>query len=1051
MFSAFTFILAILHPVFAEDIASGSEKTWDVDSAWGPTHAVRIDTDEGSWMSVSVHGDTIIFDLLGDLWSLPLSGGQATALTHGAGWDSEPRFSPDGSRIAFVSDAGGNEQLWIMNADGSDAEQFTDEDEARVTDPVWDKDGSWLLGRRRTVDTRSIGVTELWQYHLDGGSGFALTSKDDHPHAGEMTSDGRHLWFSSRTGRFSYDDDPLRGLWRVMRLDRETGDLRTEVGGNGGAVRPLMTPDGSGMIFVSRDREKTLLEHLNFETRERTVLADWLDHDQMEGFALHGVYPAMDWTDNGDLVLWAGGKLWRVKPDGARFEIPFKASGTWDLHDVPRWEHAPPEVVHAKLNRWASQNRHGDIAYSAMGRVVVQSASGSVRDLGTGFAPRWSADGEILLWTTWVDLKNSGALMMAHRRGRGRAVRLPITGQLLNPVLSNDGKTIAVLRDPNTDNRPNIGALPWYELVVLKKQRKTWVRMPVEATVDTGVGFRAPKLSIHDDRIWWLAVGDGADREPAESEFVSVDMRGRDYRVHLTFPGAVEAAPSPDFTRIAYKVNHQAWVAALPKPGAEVELKQLPQFKLTDVVGDWLGWSADGRSVTWTAGAEFFRFSLPEVGIPATVEPTESESESEANKLVVEDPNLSKEALTYSRPRARPTRTYALTHAMVLPMDGRGPIDDATVVIVADKIVSVEGGGAVPAGVDVLDMTGKTIIPGLIDVHAHLHYSANDIHPEQPWAYLVNLDFGVTTVHDPSASTDLVFSQAERVAAGLSVGPRVYSTGQILYGALSNEKAKTPDAEAANTHVRRSALVGARSVKVYQQSRRDQRQWYVQACNALQIMCVAEGGGDLWMNLSMAADGFHAIEHALPNAPLYKDVRQFMAASRTDETHGTAYSPTLLVAYGGMSGELYFYQNSGAYDDARLLRHWDRRDLDAKTRRGQLFAPDDDWNHQEVARDAAAMARDGLLVTLGAHGQLQGLGVHWELWGLAGEGAMTPMEALKSATINGARYLGMAEVLGSVSAGKLADLVVLDANPSEDIRNSTKIHMVIKNGEIVAD
>ncbi|MGB0638615.1 MAG: amidohydrolase family protein [Myxococcota bacterium] len=1049
---ALFYLFATLSTSMATDVGeaestSEDDVSWDVNASHGPDHIAKIDTTEGTWMSVSVHGNTIIFDLLGDIWSIPLSGGKATPLTHGQAWDSEPRFSPDGTKIAFVSDGGGNEQIWIMNSDGTDAEQFTDESVARVTDPIWDPAGPWILARRRTVDTRSIGVTELWQYHLDGGSGIALTSKDDHPHAGEMTTNGRHIWFSSRYGRFNYDQDPIAGLWRVMRLDRNTGDLRQIVGGSGSAARPHLTPDGEGLIFISRDREKTLLEYKDFHSQQRRVIADWLDHDQMEGFALHGVYPSMDWTDDGDLVHWAKGKLWRVSLNGDRTEIPFHVEGEWRFQDVPRWKRTVDSNIEAKVLRWANINNFGDVAYSAMGKVVVDHA-GKPHTVGDGFSPQWSPDGRQLAWTSWSDEQNTGSLHISHGRGKGRTETLPITGQLVNPTFSADGRTIAVLRDPGTNNSPNLGSIPWYELVVLQKKGTRWSSQVLEATVDTGVGFRAPRITIHNDRIWWLTSDWAEDRAPANSMFISVALNGTDRRDHLQFPGAVEAVPSPDFTRIAYKLDHQAWVTAMPPLGTEVSVDDLPTFQLTEVVGDWLGWTPDSTSVTWVEANQMLTRTLEGKGIPqADEDDDEDDEEKSASDEPLIDPNRSR-TLTFSVPRAVPNQIIALTHATVLPMDGKGPMDDATIIIEDDKILSVVPGGEVPKGATEYDLSGKTLIPGLIDVHAHLHYGSADIFPEQPWQYMVNLDFGVTTVHDPSASTDLVFTQAERVEAGLSIGPRVYSTGFVLYGALGNDNAETPDEEAAMHHVERLKRVGATSVKVYQQSQRDQRQWYVKACNALEVLCIAEGGGDLWQDLSMVADGFHAVEHALPNAPIYSDILQFMAASRTENSAGTAYSPTLMVAYGGLSGEVFFYQNHDPYNDERLLRHWDRRNLDALTRRRTLMSRDGDWNHQQVAIDASKMAEKGVLVTMGAHGEIQGIGPHWEMWALGGPDAMSPLDAIKASTISGAEYLGMDHLLGSISPGKFADIVVLDEDPRADLHNTKKIHFVIKNGVI---
>jgi imidazolonepropionase-like amidohydrolase len=113
------------------------------------------------------------------------------------------------------------------------------------------------------------------------------------------------------------------------------------------------------------------------------------------------------------------------------------------------------------------------------------------------------------------------------------------------------------------------------------------------------------------------------------------------------------------------------------------------------------------------------------------------------------------------------------------------------------------------------------------------------------------------------------------------------------------------------------------------------------------------------------------------------------------------------------------------------------------------MAPEKEYEngHILVAKDCKALTDAGVKVNLGAHGQLQGLGAHWELWMLA-QGGMSNMEALRSSTINGASYLGMEEQIGSLKAGKLADLVVLDKNPLENIQHSNSVLYTMINGRL---
>jgi imidazolonepropionase-like amidohydrolase len=375
-------------------------------------------------------------------------------------------------------------------------------------------------------------------------------------------------------------------------------------------------------------------------------------------------------------------------------------------------------------------------------------------------------------------------------------------------------------------------------------------------------------------------------------------------------------------------------------------------------------------------------------------------------------------------------------------MNGNEVIPNATVLVDRNRITYVGSGANVqiPEDTKRIDVTGKYIMPGFVDAHAHIGTGSNGIAPNTNWAFLASLAFGTTTMHDPSNSTEMVFSTSETARATGMIAPRLFSTGTILYGAEGNVKAITTSFEDALTHLRRMQAVGAFSVKSYNQPRRDARQQIIEAARQLGMMVVPEGGSTFSVNTTMFLDGHTTLEHNLPVAPLYEDMLRLISESKT------AYTPTFIVLYGGMSGEYYWYQNTNVWENAKLQYYHPGGVLDARSRRRQMAA-NDDYFFVDVSKSAKALSDRGVVVSTGAHGQLDGMGEHWETW-MMQMGGMTNHEALRAATLNGARALGLDKDVGSLETGKLADLIVLDSNPLENIRNTQSIRYVMVNGRI---
>ncbi len=1051
-----------------------------------PARKLSFRTEEGTWISldVSPDGRTIVFDLLGDLYTMPIAGGMARRITEGMPFDGQPRYSPDGKSIAFVSDRSGAENLWIIDADGRNLRAVTQGDKSSFASPEWTPDGEYIVASKDRSWPTFSGY-DLYLYHQHGGAGvkLTLTAVTGPPFPGRRPSpdnfmgaafgkDPRYIYVAVKLGRFGYNLQ--LPTWQVAVYDLETGKtfFRTDAPGSG--MRPVLSPDGKYLVYATRLESATALRLRDLASGDEAWLAKEVQHDDQESRYTRDLMPGASFTPDGKALITSyGGKIWRVEvPSGKATQIPFTVDVDLDLGPRVSFEYPLNDsILTVQQIRGARPSPDGKLlVFTALDKVwVMDLPDGKRRRLTTmrsgEHSPVWSPDGRWIAFVTWSD--QGGHVYRARADGTGKPQRLTQQSAFYEKLnYSPEGKKLIVARGPRQHRveaeEPDFSPASGIELVWLPAEGG-------ETTTITPLSYYGYPHFTRDNssRIYIYEPEDG---------LVSMRLDGTDRKSLLKVTGftftpaggqpfpepADEVLISPAGDRMLAQVNSNLWLITAPVLGGQTltvsitnpAAAPVPVKRVTRIGGDFIGWVDHGRSFYYSSGHSYFTYNLPLADSlvrdsTAKADSLKKAQGDAAEKLdsarVVDTTKKAKPAYEPTRvdvvitvPRDRPSGTVVLRGGRIITMKGNDVIENGDVVVRNNRILAVGPSGSIPLPRDVktIDVAGKTIIPGWVDIHAHM-WTSWGIHRSQVWQYLANLAYGVTTTRDPQTGTTDVLSYGDLVETGEILGPRIFSTGPGVF--WSDEISSLDDAR--DVLRRYSDYYNTHTIKQYMTGDRKVRQSVIMASKELGLMPTSEGGLDFKKNLTEAIDGYPGHEHSYPIFPLYRDVVELLSKS------GITATPTLLVNYGGPFAENYFYERYDIHKDEKLRRFTPHVEVDRRALRRPGWFREDQYVFPKIAQQAGKIVAAGGRVGLGGHGQLQGLGVHWELWAVA-SGGMPPHDVLRVGTLFGAEAIGLGRELGSIEPGKFADLQVLDANPLTDIKNTNTVRYVMKNGRL---
>jgi hypothetical protein len=1045
---ALPFLLSL---IVACDVRTRQSTSSDIGSS---PHTVEFETDEGTDMNVDVSpdGKEIAFDLLGDIYTVPISGGDATLRVGGADFDSSPRYAPDGKSIAFLSDRTGEDAVWTADRAGQNPTLIASGGGELLRSLAYAPDGTQLGVRWGTSKGLAL---------IDPASRVIKPALDTTRGRPNLATFFQSAWFNiAPAGRgkpFYLGERPCDAKRRTIRIvsaGESSSTLRPVTDSVPGArdYKPTLSRSGKWLGFFRIDSSGVVtLRARNLESKVERSLTTFPEANEPCRDGSEDTRSNFAFTpDDSAIVIAKDGKLQRVELDGgAATVIPFRAHVTQAVaaHVPPKPRSYDADSFAIRAIRAPVVAPDGRIVFTALGKLWLRERTGGIRRLTSSneleHSGILSPDGRWVAYLAYTDSMSS----LLQQRSSGKnlqtlANRVMVIGldsaahtaRALTTVGDYGALTWIATPEPSLlatklEPDPKVKAVVQARFLTLTLDGRQTMRgvAPKDYTVDFGhdvSGRLGRQVDPKTNRVYYTNFS-----APYRGVFrlSSIKLDGSDPKVHLVVPkfksGVAQlAAISPDLTRLVLSNQLGGDLLLLPLtkldgPADSIDLansaraRRITEGPLTSVA-----WQNDS----------VLTFAINRAVMTARL--SSGRIESTHVKFMVA--------------RDVPRGTFAIRNARIITMAGaRGKervIDRGTLVVVDGLVTQVEeGDGKVPAGAIIVDGTGLTIIPGLGDMHMHLGLRTTP-RPAIDQDDITCLAYGVTLRYDASTfSTESDLEHFERVTTGMATGPRYYYSGESLpSGLVDFDSVAARKAAAWYDSLDALILKGG-----FDWPRRYQRMW-VQAARDIGVGITAHSEG-MQQNLAMALDGYTAIEHAKWNAPLYKDVVTFLSRS------GIHHTPTTGLLHRGWQ---YYYDDMikrSPADTIKLSRFMDvakfGKFMDGIGRE-PLDKPFDQLHLGRIAKSLVALDSAGLALSIDGHNP-PGILTHWAIWTLAEAGASN-MAALRAGTLGPARKVGLDRQLGTIEVGKLADFVVLTANPLENIRNTLAIKYVVANGRI---